>query len=94
MDSSEYRPFWISWMDGKIEVGYGLIVRNTLSRLIVWDDPEPLNITEIKVSSKPEGSCIVHYPTGTVKMCSVLKFSIFNFLNIFFAKIAKRTGQH
>ncbi|CAG2186916.1 unnamed protein product [Mytilus edulis] len=68
LDSSEYRPFWISWRDGKIEVGYGLIVRNTLSRLIVWDDPEPLNITEIKLSSKPEGSCIVHYPTGnTVK---------------------------
>ncbi|VDI36054.1 Hypothetical predicted protein [Mytilus galloprovincialis] len=64
LGSSEYRPFWISWRDGKIEVGYGLTVRNTSSRFIVWDDQEPLNITGLLLSSNLEGSCIVHYHTG------------------------------
>ncbi|CAC5371486.1 unnamed protein product [Mytilus coruscus] len=72
LESSEYRQFWISWRDGILEVGRGLSVHNTLSRFIVWPDPEPLNITGLVLSSHKEGSCIIHYPTGnTVKYTKV-----------------------
>ncbi|VDI77462.1 Hypothetical predicted protein [Mytilus galloprovincialis] len=64
LESTQYRAFWISWRDGIIEVGRGLSVRNTSSRLLIWSDPEPLAIAGIFLSSEKEGSFIVHYPTG------------------------------
>lgn len=73
LESTQYRAFWISWRDGIIEVGRGLSVRNTSSRLLIWSDPEPLAIAGLFLSSEKEGSFIVHYPTGTFNRCSVEK---------------------
>ena len=51
MSGTEFRPFWISWKNGHIEVGRGHEIRDQSTRFNDWIDANPLQITEIFVAS-------------------------------------------
>ncbi|ELU12988.1 hypothetical protein CAPTEDRAFT_69653, partial [Capitella teleta] len=50
MHCNETRYFWISWKNGVIEVGRGLVVGNRVF-MVWWKDPEPYKVNGIAIST-------------------------------------------
>jgi hypothetical protein len=48
----EYRQFWISWRDGHIKAGRGLVENDEATVFVQWIDSDPLNITSLSVHSE------------------------------------------
>ena len=60
LNESEYRPFWIRWTSGHIQVGRGLTPRNDSTTFMEWIDPDPLNITSIELHTRYTGKYVIH----------------------------------
>ena len=49
LNCREYRYFWVSWLNGKIEVGRGSLVGD--DRMMEWQDPDPHPVAMVAVST-------------------------------------------
>ena len=63
LSAHEYRPFWISWEGGLIQLGNGTVPQE--DQLIEWMDPEPYTVNHMGVSTGwgADGSWVFDFRT-------------------------------
>jgi hypothetical protein len=58
------RQFWISWRDGHIKAGRGLVQNDEATVFVQWIDNDPLKITSVSVKSYAKSQFIMHIKNG------------------------------
>ena len=49
LDCDVMKPFWVTWLDGYIEVGNGAVYGDDV--IVSWQDPEPLTVSHAAIST-------------------------------------------
>jgi hypothetical protein len=73
LNAEEYRQFWISWRDGHIKAGRGLVQNDEATVFVQWIDSDPLDITSLSVKSyrkRTKGKTIYRYYGWVSSSCS------------------------